>query len=398
VSEPDLVVVGGGPAGSALAAMAAGAGARVVLVERDSFPRDKVCGEFLSAEGCAVLRQLGALDTLVEKGAPWMDAWCVTHPDGGTLSTPLPEIPGAGRAALGVTRELLDTTLLDVARSRGVEVFERVEVTAPVVEDGAVVAVRTRRVGRARSGDALRGRVVVAADGRRSFLVRALDPGAGDPRRTTIGSWFGLKVHLEGGAPPPGRVELHLFDGGYVGLAPVEGRRINLCLLVRVGALRACGGSPERLLRERILRSPGAARVLEGATVVSDWKSIGPLRFGARRMTIAGALLVGDAAGTVDPFAGEGMANALRGAEIALPVALEAAARGGVDPGLARRYRRAWTRAIRPATRRARGLGFLFAHPRLAGIALRLLSGTGRTLLPILVASTRTGGTARVRE
>jgi flavin-dependent dehydrogenase len=398
VSPADLLVVGGGPAGASLAAMAADAGARVVLLERDSFPRDKVCGEFLSAEGCQVLRELGLLEPLVASGATTMESARLTHPRGGAIDAPLPELPGAGRAALGVSRELLDTALLDHARARGVSVRERVEVTAPVLEGGRVVAVRAREVGATGSGETIPARIVVAADGRRSFLVRALDPRAGDPRRTTRFSWFGLKVHLAGGSPPHGRVELHLFDGGYAGVAPIEGGRINLCLLVRVGALRACGGSPDRLLRERILENPAARRVLQGATLAGEWKSVGPLRFGVRRRVLGGAFLVGDAAGTVDPFAGEGMANALRGAQLALPVALDAAARGGFDSRLARRYRRDWTRAFLPATRRTRGLGTLFAHPALAGLALRWLSGPGRSLLGILVASTRTGGTFRARD
>src|SRR6185503_20043509 len=115
-----------------------------------------------------------------------------------------------------------------------------------------------------------------------------LDPRAGDPRRTTRDSWVGLKVHLRGGTAPRGRVDLHLFDGGYAGIAPVEGDRMILCLLVRVKALRACGGSPERVLRERIVANPAARRALEGAEIAGAWKSVGPLRFGVRRRMIGG--------------------------------------------------------------------------------------------------------------
>jgi flavin-dependent dehydrogenase len=74
VTRPELVVVGGGPAGAAIAAMAAAAGVRTLVIERDRFPRDKVCGEFVSAEGCAVLARLGLLPTLSAKGAMPMDA------------------------------------------------------------------------------------------------------------------------------------------------------------------------------------------------------------------------------------------------------------------------------------------------------------------------------------
>jgi flavin-dependent dehydrogenase len=94
----------------------------------------------------------------------------------------------------------------------------------------------------------------------------------------------------------------------------------------------------------------------------------------------------------VDPFCGEGIANALRGAEIALPFALEAAARGGLSPDLAARYERAWWLAFGPVTRRVRWLGRLFERPRLAGLAISILGGAGSGLLPRLLAATRTGG------
>jgi flavin-dependent dehydrogenase len=252
------------------------------------------------------------------------------------------------------------------------------------------VGARIRPVGGVGDERDVRARIVVAADGRRSCILRAFDPRSGDPSRTTSRSWFGLKLHLASAAPPFGRVELHIFDGGYAGVAAVEGDRINLCLLVRVAALRACGGSPDRLLRERILANPAARDLLERATPCGEWKSIGPLRFGVRRAVAGGAFLVGDAAGTVDPFSGEGMANALQGARLALPFVLEAAANGGMDARLAREYRKAWTSEFRPVTRRVRGLGFLFGHPGLFAATLAALSGPAKRLLPCIVASTRT--------
>jgi flavin-dependent dehydrogenase len=388
---PDLLILGGGPAGASLAAMAASAGADVLVLDREAFPRDKVCGEFLSPEGCAVLERLGVLDELLGAGATWMTGCRFSDLAGRTLDAALPDLPGSGRAALGVSRRLLDATLLDLARRSGARVRERCEALGPVIEDDRVAAVRVRDVGR-EIEETIGARVVVAADGRRSSLLRALHPEDGDPRHTSVRSWFGLKVHLAGDPSRlAGRVELHLFDGGYAGLGAVENGRINLCLLVRVGALRACGGSPDRLLEERVRSNPVARAVLDGARTCSEWKSVGPLRFGVRRPVADGALLVGDAAGTIDPFSGEGMANALRGAEVALPFALDAAKRGRLDPSLMRAYRSAWLSEFHPVTRRVRWLGHLFAHPRLAGAAIRWLSGAGGRLVPGLVASTRTG-------
>ncbi len=121
------------------------------------------------------------------------------------------------------------------------------------------------------------------------------------------------------------------------------------------------------------------------------WHSVGPLRFAVREPAAAGALFVGDAAGTIDPFSGEGISNALRAAEIALPFVLDAIDGGRLTGETGRAYAARWERAFSPVTRRARRLGLLFERPALAGPLLGLLGGTARGLLPRLIAASRTG-------
>jgi flavin-dependent dehydrogenase len=311
------------------------------------------------------------------------------------MCAPLPEVPGVGREALGISRRVLDATLLERASRAGAECLERVEAVAPVIEGRRVQGMRLRRVGSSGAGEEARAAVTVAADGRRSVLVRTLHPATGDPARSGPRSWFGLKCHVEGDtALLDRRVELHLFDGGYAGLGSVEGGRINVCLMVTVRALRAHGGAPDRLLHERVLRNPGIAEVLEGISRSTPWKSIGPLRFGVRRPTADGALFVGDAAGTIDPYSGEGMAHALRGAELASGYALQAAAGGGLSPALASGYAAAWRKAFAPATRRVRRIGRLLENRWIGEAAGGLLGTIAGGLLPALVAATRTGSAA----
>ncbi len=386
----DLLVIGAGPAGSALALLAARAGARVVLVERGEIPRPKVCGEFVSAEGCAVLERLGILSALRGAGAAPIDTCRLSGLRGRKLDLPLPALRH-GREGIGVSRLRLDRLLAEAAASAGAELRTGWEASEPILRDGLVRGVRARRAGRD-APPACEASVVVAADGRRSSLVRRLHPRRGDPLRTGRDAWFGLKTHLAvSGAPLARRVELHLFDGGYVGLAPVEDGRVNVCLLVRNGALRAAAGCPDRLLARLVLANPAVREAIGDGEVCGAWASCGPLRFGPRRPAAAGALFVGDAAGTVDPFCGEGMSHALLGAELALPFALEGAARGGLEPDLARAYRDAWRCAFLPVTWRVRALGRLFGRPRAATAALALLRGAGRAWAPRLVAATRTG-------
>jgi flavin-dependent dehydrogenase len=171
----------------------------------------------------------------------------------------------------------------------------------------------------------------------------------------------------------------------------VEDGRTNVCLLARVGTLRSCAGRPERLLEERVRSNPAAEEALRGTAGGARWHTVGPLRFGVREPSAAGVLFAGDAAGTIDPFAGEGMAHALLAAQLAAPVALEAAHAGSLGPEMARRYADAWRAAFSPATARARRLARLLEHPLSAALAVTLLRTLGKPAFARLVAHSRTG-------
>lgn len=393
MTRPDLLVIGGGPAGAAIAALAADQGVRVLLLEKERFPRDKVCGEFVSAEGCAVLARMGLLDALVAKGAMPMDACLLADAKGRSVASPLPDLPRAGRTALGISRAVFDEALLNHAASRGLVVRDTTTATAPIVEDGRVAGINLHGAGENGAEESVRATIVIAADGRRSMLQRALIPGIGDPLTTSPRSWFGFKAHFPdrtGGLAR--RIELFVFAGGYAGLGPVEGGRLDLALIARVDALNACGGSPQRLFEERMLANPLLASRLHGEAPCSPWKTIGPLRFNVRRPASHGAIFLGDAAGTIDPFSGEGMSNALRGAELALPFVLDALQRGGLTDAASHAWSKCWRAAFAPVTRRARLFGRIFEHPRPAALAMSLLRlPHGARMLPSLVAATRTG-------
>lgn len=397
MTRTDVLVLGGGPAGSTVATLLARAGARVLLLEKDSFPRNKVCGEFVSPEGRAVLERLGLAEAMRAAGAANIDRCLISIPKGKAVEFSLPDIPHVGRTAVGVTRARLDQALLQLAAASGADVQERMEAVAPLVEGGRVVGVRARRYGAPPGSETnVTADRIVAADGRRSVIQRFLDPGGGDPSRSTPGSWFGLKRHL---GDPSGRlrerVELHLFRGGYAGLGPVESSGLNLCLLTTVSTLRACGGSADRLVESRVMSNPRARESLEGVQAAGDWLAVGPLRFGVRRPALAGAILVGDAAGPVDPFSGEGISNALTGAEIAARTILESHARRDEDRWLERRWAREWAQVYAAGLRRVRTLGRVFEIPSLGAFALSLASlPGGGAVLARIVRSTRTAAAA----
>lgn len=388
----DLLVLGGGPAGATLAGLAARHGLRVALVERARFPRDKVCGEFVSAEGAAVLTRLGLRERLEAAGARRIGGCLVTTQRGRRLTSALPDLGVEGRDALGVSRRRLDAELLQWAAAGGVRVLDRCEAVRPIFEEDRVVGCAVRGVRASRRGHGLRARLVVAADGRRSLLVRHLHPELGDPARSGPRSWFGLKRHLVSTDPGlGGRVELHGFPAGYAGLAEIEDGRLNLCLLTTLDALRRCAGSAEQLVARLVMQNPAARERLERTRPDGAWMTIGPLRFGVRRPAAAGALFVGDAAGTIDPFCGEGISHALLSAELALPSVVHAATWGRLDEIEAARYTARWLRQFHAATRRAQLVGAVLGRSRWLEAALGLLAQLPGDWSAHAVAATRTG-------
>ncbi|MBX6343253.1 MAG: NAD(P)/FAD-dependent oxidoreductase, partial [Thermomicrobiaceae bacterium] len=300
----DVIVVGGGPAGSATATHLARRGYDVLLLDRAAFPREKPCGEYLSPGVIDALARLGALDAVRAASPAWPEGMLIVAP---RASFALRYPDGAGpRRALGVPRVVLDRLLLDHARAAGARVRERARVTGVVREGGRVVGVQVR-VGQ--ETVTLRSRFVVGADGVHSTVSRALglDLPTRWPRR------LGLVARYEGASLGP-TAEMHASRRAYCGIAPVGPDLVCVGLVVPLGD-KPEGERTADYFERRIRALPGAARALADARRVTPIRGVGPIARRVRRVSGPGFLLVGDAAGFLDPFTGEGVFRALRGAE-----------------------------------------------------------------------------------
>ncbi|MEM6860979.1 MAG: NAD(P)/FAD-dependent oxidoreductase [Myxococcota bacterium] len=326
----DLVVIGGGLAGATLSTLVARTGCRVVVVEKDAFPRDKLCGEFLSPEASLTLRRLGLEEQLMSAAPPRLERGWFTEARGQSAEVPLPA------AGLGLSRWTLDGALQGAALEAGVDWIQGEAGDVVATEEGLRVQVST-----AHGSQTVEARIGVGAYGRHGRLDRALGRTR-SPRR-----FVGLKRHHLG--PADDNVEIHAFPGGYCGVNAVDGGRVNVCALVERSWLMGLSdrswtgvsqgfrtASPWLLERLSALRPDPKREMLTVAGIDFDRREplLGPL------------LMVGDGAAMIAPLAGDGQAMALRGAEALAELILADDSAETLSQAWQARFRRVFDRRL----------------------------------------------------
>ena len=385
----NTVVVGGGPAGAAVAIRLAREGQRVLLVDRQSMPRSKVCGCCLSSTALAELCALGfspqengriAGELPLTRVRVVADAHEVTLP-----------MPWSGT----LSREALDTQLVQIARASGARWLPWVDVTGVEEHPGATPRVTLacrRQRGEARgAGFLLQAETVVLATGL-SDHVRM--PG-GTPRVIDRGSRIGAGTTL---SPelfdlPVGELLMAVGRGGYCGIVLLEDQRVDVAAAVDRQALAAAGGVAGAVAAILKDAAGGAAWGNRLGEILSRaaFQATPPLTRSAA--VVAGAtgsiLRVGDAAGYVEPFTGEGMGWALAGGRLVADALL-------TQTSPAEAYRRSYAAFASRHHRRCRRIAAVLRHPRLVASAIRFAAAApwmARPLVPLLVGSRLGPGT-----
>jgi flavin-dependent dehydrogenase len=309
LSKADALVIGAGPAGSIAALTLARAGARVRLIDRASFPRDKLCGDTLNPGSLSILDRLGIGDEVRACALP-ITGMTVTGP-GAQVSAEYPD----GLRGMSLTRRRLDQVLLDAAVAAGAGVDTGIAVSDPIMDGDRVLGVQLAG-GRGR----LRAPVVIAADGRGSRIAARthLSAYARAPRRWAFGAYFSHVTRMTQ------RGEMHIRRGGYIGVAPLPGGLTNVSVVTDGHGSVPTPRAEQQAIVRRALEADAVLRDrFSGATQVSPVTVMGPLAVNARAAGCPGLLLAGDAAGFVDPMTGDGLRFALRGGELAAQAALE---------------------------------------------------------------------------
>ncbi len=337
----DVIVVGSGPAGSVAAAILARHGARVLLLDKSDFPRDKVCGDGIGWGTIRLLSELGLSLEAAAKDLYQCDEVKGISPHGHVFKGPFPQREGRSRHGYVIPRREFDHILWQFAMEQGPE-FEQLRVTGPIVEDGVVRGVRGR------VGEKIverRARITLAADGAKSVIARALRPDTPSEKHFAVA----IRGYFEGVQGLERCVEFHFNQRvlpGYGWVFPMGEDRANIGVGLRLDVIRRAKGSLREAF-ESFVRDPMLAPRLAGARLLGEprgWL----LPLGSQRLQRAypGALLVGDAGAFVSPLSGGGIYNALETGRIAARVALEALDGDGGSLAELSRFELLWRREL----------------------------------------------------
>ena len=311
-SEHDVIVVGAGPAGATTATALAQRGHDVLLIDRHAFPRDKICGDAVS-QGCIrIMNDLGMAPKIkdaVARGEFYqLDGMRLVGPSGHTLHAGFKHGQN-GEKSYVAPRIHFDAIIQKHAVDSGAT-FLQAEVKEPIVEGGQVAGVLARQAGET---NAYRARIVVGADGVTSTIMRALRPEPAqhvDKHRAVA-----LRAYIKGLELYPHEVEFFLYDEilpGYAWIFPAGDDVANIGLGMRLDRFRKLKKNLKKMLQD-FLAMPAIRERIVDATDVRD-VAIWQLNFGSQKRlqhTYDGALLVGDAAGFINPLTGGGIHNAL---------------------------------------------------------------------------------------
>jgi flavin-dependent dehydrogenase len=344
-----VIVVGAGPAGALAARELARLGRAVLLVDRAAFPRDKVCGCCLNARALATLAAVGLADLAPSRGAvPLRDVLVAGR--GCQARLPLP-----GGAVL--SRATFDAALVTEAVAAGAAFLPCTRAAlGPVVTGGRDVALTADG-----TTATITAPLALAADGLGGQFLATAPPA----RHSRIGA--GVIAATVPDAFAAGRVYMACGSGGYVGLARLEDGRLDVAAAFDRNAVRRAGGPGEAA--DGILHEVGFPRI--PGLAVLPWRGTPALTRRAARPAAERVLVLGDAAGYVEPFTGEGIAWALASAVAVAPLAARAALRWEASDG------QTWTalhrRTVADRQTTCRLVAQVLRYPRLARAVIQLL-------------------------
>ena len=297
----DAVIVGGGLAGLSLAILLSRRQYKVLLIEKESYPKHKVCGEYISTESKPFLEGIGL--PVSDMDLPVISRLLLTDTKGNEVNTPLPQ------GGFGISRYKLDAMLANLAQNAGATLLTKTKVDSiQWANDSFTVT----------AGSAtFTARVACGAWGKRSNIDLKWQRPFIKEKNKALNNYIGIKYHIT--YPwPRDVVGLHNFTDGYCGISQIEDGKCCLCYLTTAANLQKNGNDIKKLEHNILMQNPWLRQIFSEAIFLYDTPAaISQISFQKKEQVQEHVLLLGDAAGMITPLCGNGMSMAFHSAKIA---------------------------------------------------------------------------------
>ncbi|MEI9909118.1 MAG: NAD(P)/FAD-dependent oxidoreductase [Bacteroidota bacterium] len=297
----DAAIVGGGLAGLALSIQLAKLGYSVILLEKEQYPFHRVCGEYISMESWDFLKSLGV--ELEKMNVAMITGLQVSAVNGKIVNQKLP------LGGFGISRYLLDHTLVQLAKTAGVSILENTKVN-DIIFDTPGFTIET-------SQQNYRAKVAIACYGKRSNIDIKWKRPFSVAAKNKLNNYMGVKYHIKTDFPVD-TIALHNFKNGYCGISKIEGDKYCLCYLTTAGNLQKSNNDIKKMEQTILSQNPHLEKIFaESEMLYNAPVTISQISFDKKEQVENHVLMTGDAAGMITPLCGNGMSMALHGSKMA---------------------------------------------------------------------------------
>ena len=360
----DVVIVGGGLAGLTLAISLAKTGHSIALIEKETYPFHKVCGEYISMESWNYLERCGI--PLKDLELPIIKDLKISAPNGKLLQAKLP------LGGFGISRFTLDEKLKDIAKEKGIAVFENLKVTAVDFMDDNF-SIET-------SGRKFFAKMVCGSFGKRSNLDLKWKRPFVTETKNKLNQFIGIKYHIryDGNAD---EIALHNFDNGYCGISKIEDEKYCLCYLTTAENLKKSSNNIEKMETDILSVNPHLKEIFTNCTKIYDAPLvISQISFDKKTQVDNHIIFIGDAAGLITPLCGNGMSMAMYGSFLAAPLIDQFINAKITRSDLEQQYQTKWNQAFASRLRTGRMIQSFFGRSLTTNLLLSILKN-----FPLLV-------------
>src|SRR3989338_5542898 len=332
----DVIIVGCGPAGSSCAQFLARGGAKVLMIDKAKFPRDKTCGDAISGKSSSILRELDLEKEIESRPHAKIFGVTLSFPNGSIVEIPIAKRRGQQGYGYCCRRMVFDNLMFEAAK-KSASVVQQFQVTELIMEENKVVGVKGTDLANNKQKE-FHAKVVVGADGALSIVAKKLGVDEVDPNHYVSAT----RVYYKNVKGVSDKIEIHFVEDimpGYFWIFPLENGYANVGVGMLFSQIKKRSISLKDATFDIIKNNQRFKERFKDAQIAEDIRAWTlPLGSKHRKSAFAGAVLIGDAASLIDPFSGEGVGNALTSGKIAAETILEAIAANDFSEAFLQRY------------------------------------------------------------